>query len=76
MSCYISKDKHYLAKLNDDDRLDLLAKLFKEYQFNFGISYSFLTQVCLFACNENGYNDDKNQCDFQKAFFIGNIIIE
>lgn len=76
MSGYISKDKNYIAKLNDGDRWNLLAKLFKEYQFKFGINYSFLTQVCLFACNENGYNDDKNQCDFQKAFFIGNIIIE
>ena len=76
MSGYISKDKHYLAKLNDSDRLDLLAKLFKEYQLNFGISCSFLTQARIFACNENGHCEQQNESDFQKAFFIGNIIIE
>lgn len=76
MSGYISKDKKYLAKLNDSDRWRLLNESFKEYQYNFGISCSFLTQTLLFACNENGYYNEQNECDFQKAFFIGNIMIE
>ena len=76
MAKYIQNDKNYLNELNDSYRWNLLVKLFKEYQQNFGISCAFLTQARLFACNENGYYDKENECDFQKAFFIWNIMIE
>ena len=76
MAKYIQNDKNYLNELNDSDRWNLLVKLFKEYQQNFGNSCAFLTQTRLFACNENGHYDKENECDFQKAFFIWNIMIE